>query len=374
MNRSKSLRFSKDRQDFFVTLNKRVNDYFKSNNISRHANLEMIAKTVFMFALYFVPFVLMLTGVVSGTWPMIAMCVLMGIGTAGIGLSIMHDANHGAYSGKPWLNNLIGYSLNIVGGNAFNWKIQHNVLHHTYTNVYDADEDISPRGVLRMSPHSQWKAMHRFQHVYAWFIYGLMTFVWVLFKDVIRLISYHKDGLIKKQNANVTREVIILVVTKLIYLGYIFTLPMVFLNLSFWAVFAGFCIMHYVAGFILAVIFQPAHVIEGTEYFEPDAEGNLENNWAIHQLHTTTNFANKSRLFSWYVGGLNFQVEHHLFPNICHVHYRKIAPIVESTAKEFGVPYKSAETFLDALVGHGRLLRELGKKPAEGTVAVAKAA
>lgn len=374
MNRSKSLRFSKDRQDFFVTLNKRVNEYFKTNNISRHANAEMIVKTVFMFALYFVPFVLMLTGVVSGTWPMIAMCVLMGAGTAGIGLSIMHDANHGAYSGKSWVNNLIGYSLNVVGGNAFNWKIQHNVLHHTYTNVYDADEDISPRGVLRMSPYSEWKAMHRFQHVYAWFIYGLMTFVWVLFKDVIRLISYHKDGLIKKQNANVTQEIVILVVTKLIYLGYIFTLPVVILDLSFWTVFAGFCIMHYVAGFILAVIFQPAHVIEGTEYFEPDMEGNLENNWAIHQLHTTTNFANKSRLFSWYVGGLNFQVEHHLFPNICHVHYRKIAPIVESTAKEFGVPYKSAETFLDALVGHGRLLRELGKKPAEGTVAVANAA
>lgn len=374
MNRSKSLRFSKDRQDFFVTLNKRVNEYFKTNNISRHANAEMIVKTVFMFALYFVPFVLMLTGVVSGTWPMVAMCVLMGAGTAGIGLSIMHDANHGAYSGKPWVNNLIGYSLNVVGGNAFNWKIQHNVLHHTYTNVYDADEDISPRGVLRMSPYSEWKAMHRFQHVYAWFIYGLMTFVWVLFKDVIRLISYHKDGLIKKQNANVTQEIVILVVTKLIYLGYIFTLPMVILDLSFWTVFAGFCIMHYVAGFILAVIFQPAHVIEGTEYFEPDMEGNLENNWAIHQLHTTTNFANKSRLFSWYVGGLNFQVEHHLFPNICHVHYRKIAPIVESTAKEFGVPYKSAETFLDALVGHGRLLRDLGKKPAEGTVAVANAA
>ena len=139
MNRSKSLRFAKDRQDF-LSLNKRVNDYFKSNNISRHANIEMIAKTVFMFALYFVPFVLMLTGVVSGTWQMIGMCVLMGAGVAGIGLSIMHDANHGAYSGKPWLNNLIGYSLNIVGGNAFNWKIQHNVLHHTYTNVYDADE------------------------------------------------------------------------------------------------------------------------------------------------------------------------------------------------------------------------------------------
>lgn len=363
MNRAKSLRFAKDRQDFFVTLNKRVNEYFKTRELSRHANAEMIIKTVFMFALYFTPFVLMLTGTVTGTWPMLAMCVLMGIGVAGIGLSIMHDANHGAYSNKPWLNDLIGYSLNIVGGNAFNWKIQHNVLHHTYTNVYDADEDISPRGVLRMSPHSEWKGMHRFQHMYAWFIYGLMTLVWVLAKDIIRMIAYHKEGLIKKQNANVMTESIILVVTKILYIAYIFTLPIVILDLSFWTVLLGFCVMHYVAGFILAIIFQPAHVIEGTEYFEPDMNGNLENNWAIHQLHTTTNFANKSRLFSWYVGGLNFQVEHHLFPNVCHVHYRNIAPIVEATAKEFDIPYKSAETFVDALVGHGRLLKELGKKP-----------
>ena len=131
--------------------------------------------------------------------------------------------------------------------------------------------------------------------------------------------------------------------------------------------------MHYVAGFILAVIFQPAHVIEGTEYFEPDMEGNLENNWAIHQLHTTTNFANKSRLFSWYVGGLNFQVEHHLFPNICHVHYRKIAPIVESTAKEFGVPTNQQKRF-DALVGHGRLLRELGRSLQQDLLQLQKAA
>jgi linoleoyl-CoA desaturase len=363
MNRAKSLRFAKDRQDFFVTLNKRVNEYFKTRELSRHANAEMIVKTIFMFTLYLTPFVLMLTGVVTGTWPMLAMCILMGIGVAGIGLSIMHDANHGAYSQKPWINNLIGYSLNVVGGNAFNWKIQHNVLHHTYTNVYDADEDISPRGVLRMSPYSDWKPMHKFQHFYAWFLYGLMTLIWVLFKDIIRMISYHKDGLIKKQNASVVTESIILVVTKILYLGYIFTLPMVILDLPFWTVFLGFCVMHYVAGFILAIIFQPAHVIEGTEYFEPDTNGNLENNWAIHQLHTTTNFANKSRLFSWYVGGLNFQVEHHLFPNVCHVHYRKIAPIVEATAKEFGIPYKAEETFIDALVGHGRLLRELGKKP-----------
>ena len=121
--------------------------------------------------------------------------------------------------------------------------------------------------------------------------------------------------------------------------------------------------MHYIAGFILAIIFQPAHVIEGTEYPMPDADGNLENNWAIHQLHTTTNFGHRHKIFSWYVGGLNYQVEHHLFPNICHVHYREIAKIVEATTKEFGLPYKSKDTFMKAMAAHARLLKELGKKP-----------
>jgi linoleoyl-CoA desaturase len=151
--------------------------------------------------------------------------------------------------------------------------------------------------------------------------------------------------------------------TKVIYFSYILVLPMVVLGLSFFQVFVGFLIMHYIAGFILAIIFQPAHVVEGTEYPMPDAEGNLENSWAIHQLHTTTDFGKKQKLFSWYVGGLNYQVEHHLFPNVCHVHYRALAKIVEQTAKEFGLPYKSKETFSEAVAAHARQLKFLSQKP-----------
>src|SRR5690606_26213854 len=262
----------------------------------------------------------------------------MGIAIAGIGLSVMHDANHGAYSNKKWVNNLFGYALNLIGGNAFNWKIQHNVLHHTYTNIHDVDEDISPRGVLRMTPHSDWKFFHRFQHLYAWVIYGLMTIVWVLAKDFARINKYHKDGLFKKQRASFRQEWIILIATKVLYVAYVFVLPVIILPLAWWQILIGILMMHYIAGFILAIIFQPAHVSEGTEYPLPDENGSMENNWAIHQLLTTTNFANNSRAFSWYVGGLNFQVEHHLFPNICHVHYRNISPIVKQTAEEFGIP------------------------------------
>ncbi len=361
------IKFASTQRDFSTTLNKRVQDYFKSNDISKHANAEMVIKTIVMFSLYFIPYALIISGVVLNNWVAFISVLIMSAGLAGIGLSIMHDANHGAYSKKPWINTLLGYSLNMVGANSFNWKVQHNVLHHTYTNVHDHDEDISPRGVIRMTPHSEWKYFHKFQFVYAWFLYGLMTIVWMVFKDFVRIVKYQKNGMVKKQQANIIKEWLILIVTKVVYVSYIFILPLVFTDFSWWQILIGIIMMHYIAGFTLAIIFQPAHVIDGTEFPLPDEDNELENNWAIHQLHTTTNFANKSVWFTWYVGGLNFQVEHHLFPNICHVHYRKISKIVKETAFEYGIPYKSASTFVDALAGHAKLLRELGRRPSTAT-------
>ena len=357
MKESKNITFASNHREFSSTLNKRVNEYFKLNNVNRHANGEMVLKTIFMFALYIIPYTLIVGEVVTSLLAIIPLVIIMSFGVAGIGLSVMHDANHGAYSKKPWINTLIGYSLNLVGANAFNWKMQHNVMHHTFTNIHDEDEDISPRGVLRMSPHSTWKSIHKYQFIYAWFLYGLMTIIWVTLKDFVRIVRYQKNGLAKKHKANLTKEWIILITTKLAYITYIFVIPLVLTSLLWWQILIGVVVMHYIAGFILAIIFK------GFQNSNTIRKNMVENNWAVHQLHTTTNFGQKSRVFSWYVGGLNFQIEHHLFPNICHVHYRKISAIVKTTATEFGLPYKSVRTFANALHSHMRLLRKLGVKP-----------
>lgn len=363
MPQKKTLRFASTDRDFSITVNQRVNEYFKVNNINRNANAEMIIKTVCMFAGYFVPYGIILSGAATSTPVLLGLVIVMGFGLAGIGLSVMHDANHGSYSGKNWVNNVIGYSLNLIGSSAFNWKLQHNVLHHTFTNVHEEDEDIRPRGALRLTPHTTWKKIHRYQFIYAWFLYGMMTITWMIANDFTRLVRYHKSGLVKKQKADIGKEWAILIATKIFYVGYILVAPLVFTSLPWWEVLIGILIMHYIAGFILAIIFQPAHVNETTEFPLPDESYSMETNWAVHQLRTTTNFGNRSRWFSWYVGALNFQIEHHLFPNVCHVHYRKISGIVQETAQEFGLPYKSARTFIGALSGHGRLLKELGKRP-----------
>lgn len=349
-------------EEFNATLNKRVNQYFKHNRFSRYANVEMVVKTVFMFCLYFVPYFMFLLGVVQNVWVFYLMTLLMGFGKAGIGLSVMHDANHGAYSKKKWINQVIGYSMNLIGGNATNWKIQHNIKHHTYTNVAGMDEDISPKGnILRFNPYSTIRPHHKWQFIYAWAIYGLMTMSWIIVKDITQLIGYTKDGMLKKQTKSVTKAWVWLIITKLFYYSYILAIPFLFAPFAWYHILLGFFLMHYVAGFTLGIIFQPAHVMEENSFEDSELSDVVEENWAVHQLKTTCNFAHNNKILSWYIGGLNYQIEHHLFPNICHVHYRKISDIVRKTAEEFNIPYKSYPTFRSALISHGRMLYALGR-------------
>ena len=356
-----SVKFNKtDAGDFYKVLRKRVNAYFKENNVSRYANTNMVLKTVFMLSLYIVPFILILT-VLNATSLIMLMWIFMGFGMAGIGLSIMHDANHGAYSKNKTVNRVLGKLINLVGGSDTNWKIQHNVLHHTYTNVEGMDEDIDIGVLMRFSPNQKLLKGHRFQHIYAWFLYGMMTLMWTFSKDYAQFSRYKKRGLIETQGISPAGLLSIIIVSKVVYLGVFLVLPLIFSALPWWGTLLCFFLMNFIAGLTLAAIFQPAHVVPSSDFQKPDTSGNIELDWAVNQLMNTANFAPKSRLFSWYVGGLNYQVEHHLFPNICHVHYPKIADIVRDTAFEYNLPYYSYETFAAAIIEHGRMLRNLGR-------------
>jgi linoleoyl-CoA desaturase len=346
---------------FFPVLSRRVNAYFTENGITKYGNHNMVIKTIAMFAMYLGPFALMLAGVVTNPWAMLACCGVMGIGLAGIGMCVMHDANHGSYSKNDKINRIIGLSLNLVGGHAFNWKVQHNYLHHTYTNVHGLDQDIREKGILRFSPHAPLAKYHKLQHIYAFLLYGLMTFSWILTKDYQQMAEFRKKGYDKTIRANFASEVAILIISKLVYFGYIAVLPIMVLDISFLTWFAGFFFMHWVAGFTLAMIFQMAHLIEETDHHPfPHDTGTIDNQWAIHQLETTANFGTGNRLLNWYAGGLNFQVEHHLFPGICHIHYKAISKIVRETAEEYGIAYYEKPSLWAALASHYRLLWKLG--------------
>jgi linoleoyl-CoA desaturase len=346
--------------DFFHILRERVDQYFTSNGISPHANPAMVFKTIFMLALYFVPFALIISSTATGLFFWISW-IIMGFGLAGIGMSVMHDANHKAYSTNNSINTLVGYSLNLVGGDAANWKLQHNILHHTYTNIHKADEDIENKPGMRFSPAAIHKPAHRFQFVYAFVLYSLMSFFWVIIKDFPQFFRYIRTGLSKLQGAKKWKAFAVLVAWKAFYISYILVWPMSVLQIPVWHVLLGFLAMHLVAGTILSLVFQLAHVVESSAYPELNHEGNIETEWAIHQLRTTADFAGSNPLLTFYVGGLNYQAIHHLFPRICHIHYPKIAPIVAATAKEFGVPYVHYPTFGAAFQSHVRMLKKLGR-------------
>lgn len=354
------IRFNTSQQaDFYRTLRAKVHTYFAENGISRHANFNMVIKSIFMISLYFIPWVLILLLQSSNIWINITLWSLMGFGMSGIGMAVMHDANHGSYSKHRWVNKLLGFMVNFAGGYHVNWIIQHNVLHHSYTNIHGHDEDIE-QWVMRFTPDQKASKNFRFQAYYAPFFYGLMTLYWALVKDFIQLNTYQKNGLLKKQGLSFNKALLQIVWNKLWYLSLFLVLPIVLTPMAWWQTTLCFLLMHFISGLILALIFQPAHVVEDTEFFVADDNHSVENNWAIHQMLTTTNFSRKSKVFSWFIGGLNYQIEHHLFPNICHVHYPKIAPIVKETAEEHGIPYHEHKTFYHALKSHFSLLNALG--------------
>lgn len=346
------------KKEFARDIKQEVNGYFEKHNLSKHANGRMVAKTIILLTTYFGAYGLIISNSV-GIWGMAALCFVMGIGMAGIGFSVSHDALHGAYSSNKYINQLLGYTFDLLGANSYIWKITHNIIHHTYTNIYEHDEDLEVAEFIRLSPNAEHKPIHRIQHILAFFAYGFATLFWAFIKDYKYFFQSSLGPYEDKSHP--TKEWVTLFITKIIYYGYMLVLPYMVLPITWWQLAIGFLIVHFTAGIILGVIFQLAHVVEGTDHPTENEEGNIENAWMIHQLETTSDFAHENKLLCWYIGGLNYQIEHHLFPKICSVHYPEISDIVRSKAEEYGIPYNYHETLGAAISSHYKTLKEFGR-------------
>ncbi|MDB5038578.1 MAG: fatty acid desaturase [Bacteriovoracaceae bacterium] len=317
----------------------------------------MVLKTCLYLGSFAVTYTLILTQSVPA-WSLLGLCFFLGLLTTGIGFNIGHDAIHGAYSEKPLWNKILGYSFVLLGADVHNWKVLHNIIHHSYTNIPEADGDLHPVPFLRFSPGTPKKKMHKYQHYYALFLYGLTSLMWVFKKDYVHIRK--KQHLIYKKRPATSHQYRELVFFKVAYYFAFLILPLAVLPFAWWQILLGFFVMHLAAGFTLAIVFQLGHIVEGPEFPSIPADRLLKDIWLTHQLRTASNFATNSRVGDWLYGGLNFQIEHHLFPGICHVHYRAIAPIVRATAVEFDLPYYEQKTFFSAVKSHLRLLKSLG--------------
>lgn len=345
---------------FRKEFNKRVNAYFQSENISPRDNLAMYFKTATILGWVITAWTLTIF-VLPMMWMKIIGCIFLGFGIAGISFNIGHDANHGGYSSKKSVNYIIGLSLDLIGISSYLWRFRHNHLHHTYTNILEHDVDIYGDGLVRMSPFIEHRWFHKFQHFFIYFVYTMLMFSWSL-SDVYLILfkgKYHQHVIPKPK----TSEKLILLGGKFIWLVLVIGIPIAVGYTPIQAL-VGYCITYMTVGLVSANIFMLAHVMEPAEFIQPDPDSNhIDDEWAIFQIKTTVDFAPKNPFINWYVGGLNYQTVHHLIPHICHIHYPKIAPILEEVCEEYGVKYNVYPTFREALVANYRWLKLMGNSP-----------
>jgi len=350
-------KFATPRESFHVVLKNRINEYFETTGKSVSGDARLYIKAGILCATFIALYVHLVFFTPPVLWAVLE-CVLLGIAVAGIGFNIMHDGAHGSFSRYKWLNTAAAFTLNVLGGSSFMWNVKHNVVHHAYTNIDGVDDDIDIQPWLRMSSTQPRYRMHRYQHIYFWVLYALLYILWVFVLDFQKYFKRRiGDMPLKKMSLG---DHLVFWGFKIFYVFVFIAVPIYTVGFLSWMI--GFLTFTLVAGFVLSIVFQLAHTVEHTHFPMPHEDtGKLDDEWAIHQLKTTANFAPKNRFISWLVGGLNFQIEHHLFPKISHIHYSRIRQIIKQACEEYNVEYIEYPKMRQAVVSHVSFLKQMGR-------------
>lgn len=353
---NKRIAFTKPSEGFSRTLKRRIDEYFTGEGAKPSGTVKLYLKTAILFAIGGIGYYSLVFGHIP-IWLSVILCIVLGLDLAAIGFNVMHDGAHGSYSPKAWINEMMAFTLNLMGGSSFMWKQKHNVNHHSYTNVDGWDDDIDIKPWIRTNENQPRYWFHRYQYIYWVLLYGFTYLLWVYSNDFRKYFTGKIANLpLKKMSPG---EHLIFWISKIFYF-FVFVAVPVFMT-GFIKTLTGYIIISFVCGWALSVIFQLAHVVNEVSFPLPDKESNtLEEEWTVHQITTTANFGTGSKSLSWFIGGLNFQIEHHLFPGISHVHYSGISKIVKDVCKEYGIPYVEFPTLLKALKAHVVYLKLLG--------------
>lgn len=352
-----NLKFVKQPEESFYTdLRKEVYRYFNSHNLSVHANQQMDFKTVFFFVLFIASYVLIVFTAVDPLLKML-LCFFHGISITGIGFNISHDCSHEAYFRNKKYNKLLSFSMDLVGSNSYMWDLKHNKAHHIYTNIESFDEDITGSYLLRLSPHAPFHKVNSLQYIYAWPLYCLIYFYIVWVYNFVQFGARRFGPFVQIKHP--VKELVKLIGWKLFYFFYAIAFPIYWLQLSVSEFLLGYGIVCATAGFLLGITFYLAHCVDNAFEFPLPDNKEIKKSWARHQMETTSNFAMSNKFITWFCGGLNYQVEHHLFPEICSIHYNKISKIVQKVSKDHNVPYKYYSGLWPAVKAHYTVLKKL---------------
>ncbi len=352
--------FNNKNNAFFTSLKKEVDAYFAENKIAKTGDWRLFSKSIILIGSFIAIYTVLMAVTIPVTLALVLAAVL-GLGASFIGFCVMHDANHGCYSPNNKLNEAMGLSANALGANAYFWKQKHNIIHHTYTNVDGIDDDIAKSPIIRQCESQTWVPAHKVQHLYMWPVYSLSSIFWIFFMDFTK---YFTRRIYTTEAWKMSpKNHLVFWLTKIHYAIFFIALPIYVWGFGGWLL--GFFVYNMAMGLSLALVFQLAHVVENTEFEHVplDSTKHIDTAWAEHQIKTTSNFAMDNKVVNWLVGGLNFQIEHHLFPRVSHVHYPAIAKIVQQKCKEYNLPYNSYPTFTGALASHYRVMKQLGEAP-----------
>lgn len=352
-------RFPAVNNSLHADLRRKVNEYFTEKDIKKTGNSSLYVKAFLLTGLFAMAYASLL--IFQPVWYIaIPICILLGCLIAAVGFNVMHDGSHGSFSTSKWQNKIAGYSISMLGASHFMWNIKHNMVHHSFTNVDGVDDDIEIGFMMRFAPTQKQYKIHKFQHVYFALLYMHMYVFWIFYSDYAKYFS-GKIGSVAIKKMTMKEHVMFWVVK--IYHALVFVvLPIYLFGFLPWLV--GFLAASFVAGFILSIVFQLAHTVEDTEFPVADIDSNkLPDEFAAHQIKTTANFATGNKTISWLLGGLNFQIEHHLFPQISHVHYPQISKIVKKVCEDYGLNYIEYKTMSRAIKAHIQFLKEMGSTP-----------
>jgi linoleoyl-CoA desaturase len=345
---------------FIRELRRRVDAYFERTGRRRRDCPQMYFKTATILAWFFGSYLLLLF-VATSWWSVLPLTVILGLAIAAIGFNIQHDGGHRAYSDHQWVNKIMALTLDMMGGSSYLWDWKHNSIHHTYPNIEGQDDDINLGFLGRLSPGQPRFKFHRLQGIYLWFLYGFMAIKWHLVDDFWQ-ISIGKIGTHKIPRPK-GKDLVIFIAGKVVFVSLAFVIPM--LLHPWWAVLCVYVSAAFVSGVVLSVVFQLAHCVEEASFPVPVAgpggTEKMETDWAVHQVQTTVDFARGNRVLCWFLGGLNFQIEHHLFHKICHIHYPALSKLVEEACHDFGITYAEHKTMVSAIGSHFRWLVEMGR-------------
>lgn len=351
-------KFAHPNPSFYGELKKRINAYFDQTGKATTGGIRILSKAIFLFSALVFLYIQLVFFTPEAGWLSLLLCGLLGFFTSALGFNVMHDGAHGSFSKYSFVNKIASNAAELVGASQFMWNMKHNVIHHAYTNIDGIDDDIDAEPFLRMAPTQKKYKFQKYQYIYFWFFYAVFYMYWTFFSDFNKYFSKKiGDMPLKKMKR---KDHIEFWGYKVIYFGLFVAIPIIRLGWLDWML--GFLTFTLTAGLILSIVFQLAHTVEDTQFPVPQmGTGKLEDEWAVHQLKTTANFATKNKFICWFVGGLNFQVEHHLFPRISHIHYPALNKIVKSTCREYNVIYIEYPRMCNAVASHIGFLREMGK-------------